>query len=402
MKQSIKVWIASGTLLLCANLTSADLPSSDTSALKSPATHVPLPKELQARALLPKQLQPYKVVEIATDLNFPWALAFLPDGQMLLSERTGQLRLIKNGTVSAPLKGVPRAFVRSQGGLQDVVLHPDYKTNGWVYLSYAWGDASANGTRLARGRIKGDALVDLEVLFTAEPLKDTPVHYGARMAFLPDGTLVMGIGDGFDFREQAQNGASLLGKIVRLNDDGSVPKDNPFVGQAGTHPAIYTMGHRNPQGMDYDPVRRQLFSNEHGPKGGDEINRIEAGNNYGWPIITYGRDYSGASITPFTEYEGMQQPLVNWTPSIAPSSLRVYNANLFPELKGDLLSSALKAKEVRWVQMAGDKPVAEVSLFTELNARIRAVNVGPDGALYLLTDNNKGKLLKIIPAAPQQ
>ncbi|WP_390594068.1 PQQ-dependent sugar dehydrogenase [Simiduia litorea] len=339
----------------------------------------------------------FDITTLTDQLQSPWSLAFLPSGDILIAEKVGALRLFDGKTLSAPIAGVPQALVRSQGGFQDLVLHPDYEKNGWVYLSFAWGERSANGTRLVRGRIKQGAFVDQEVLFTAEPLKNTPVHYGARLAFLPDNTLVMAVGDGFDFRESAQKTDSLLGKFVRLNDDGSIPKDNPFFTKKDYHPAIYSLGHRNPQGVAYDPVRQQLFANEHGPQGGDEINILAPGKNYGWPIITYGRDYSGASITPFTEYEGMEQPLVNWTPSIAPSSLVVYNADLFPAFKGDLLSSALKAKEVRWVQMQGEKPVAEVSLFGELNARIRAVYVGSEGALYLLTDGDKGSLLKVTP-----
>ena len=339
----------------------------------------------------------YELVTLTDALVTPWSLAFLPSGEIIIAEKRGTLRLFDGKTLSAPLVGVPKAFVRSQGGFQDIALHPDYDKNGWIYLSFAWGEKDANGTRLVRGRLKDGAFVDQEVLFTAEPLKNTPVHYGARFAFLPDQTLVMAVGDGFDFRESAQKTDSLLGKIVRLNDDGSIPKNNPFVGQQSYHPAIYSLGHRNPQGMVYDPVRGLLFSNEHGPQGGDEINIIEPGKNYGWPIITYGRDYSGASITPFTEYEGMEQPLVNWTPSIAPSSLAVYNADLFPAFKGDLMASTLKAKEVRWVQMQGEKPVAQVSLFKELNSRIRAVYVGPEGALYLLTDGDKGRLIKVLP-----
>lgn len=352
-----------------------------------------------ALAAEPKALQKVEIETLATGLAQPWAMAFLSDNRILISERSGNLRVWADGKLSAPLSGVPEAYVKSQGGLQDLMLHPDYANNGWIYLSLAWGQPKANATRLVRGRVKGNAWVDNEVLFTAEPLKNTPAHYGARMAFLPDNTLVLGVGDGFDFRESAQKTDSLLGKVVRLTDDGKVPADNPFVGKKGYHPAIYSLGHRNPQGFAYDAVRGVLYGNEHGPKGGDEINQLVAGNNYGWPVITYGRDYSGASITPFTEYEGMQQPMVNWTPSIAPASLMVYRGDLFPELNGDLLSATLKAREVRWVQMDGDKPGQQVSLFKDIGERFRAVYQGPEGALYLLTDSPEGKLLKVTPAA---
>lgn len=345
----------------------------------------------------PKALGPYTLTTVAEGLNLPWAMVFLPDGRLLVSERSGQLRLVEQGKVSPPLAGVPTTYFKGQGGLQDLALHPDYATNGWVYLSLAWGEPKANATRLVRGRIKGNAFTDVEVVFTATPTKNTPVHYGARMAFLPDNTLVMAVGDGFDFREAAQKPDNLMGKMVRIHDDGTIPKDNPFVGNADYHPAIYSLGHRNPQGMAYDPVRQVLFSNEHGPKGGDEVNILVPGKNYGWPVITYGRDYSGASITPYTEYPGMEQPLVNWTPSIAPSSLVVYRGDAFPALTGDLLASALKYKEVRWVQMDGDRPVHQVSLFKELDTRLRAVYTGPEGALYLLTDSNNGKIVKVSP-----
>lgn len=350
-----------------------------------------------ALAAVPKAVPAYQTQVLAEGLDNPWALVFLPDGRYLISEKSGQLQLLEQGKLTR-LTGTPETYVKSQGGLQDLLLHPDYAQNGWIYLSYAWGDGQGNATRLARFQLQGNAVTNLQVLFTAEPLKKTPLHYGARMDFLPDKTLVLSVGDGSDYREQAQVPGSLLGKLVRLKDDGTVPADNPFVGQAGYHPAIYSLGHRNPQGMVYDPVRGLLFANEHGPRGGDEINIIRAGKNYGWPVITYGVDYSGAAITPFTEYPGMAQPLLNWTPSIAPSSLAVYNGALFPAFKGDLLSSALKAKEVRWVQMNGNQPVAEVSLFTELNARIRAVYAGPDGALYLLTDGRDGQLVRVVPA----
>lgn len=347
----------------------------------------------------PKTLGDYTISTVAQGLNLPWAMVFLPDGRQLVSERSGALRIVDQGVVSAPLKGVPATYFKGQGGLHDLELHPDYTNNGWVYLSFAWGEPKNNALRLVRGRIKGDAFVDVEDVFTATPTKDTPVHYGGRLEFLPDGTLVMGIGDGYNFREDAQKPNSLLGKVVRIHDDGRIPKDNPFVGQKDYHPAIYSLGHRNPQGMAYDSRRKLLFSNEHGPKGGDEINILEPGNNYGWPVITYGRDYSGASITPYTEYPGMEQPFVDWTPSIAPASLMVYRGDAFPALKGDLLSSSLKFKEVRWVQMDGNTPAHQVPLFKEVEARLRAVYEGPDGAIYLLTDSKDGKVLKVAPTA---
>ncbi|RRJ83762.1 PQQ-dependent sugar dehydrogenase [Aestuariirhabdus litorea] len=341
----------------------------------------------------------YELQVVADGLDHPWSLSFLPDGRMLVTERAGRLRMISASGImdSAPVRGVPRVFDRSQGGLFEAVPHPDFANNGLIYLSYAWGDGDANGTRLARARLEGNALRDLEVLFTVEPLKDTPVHYGGRLAFMPDGTLLLTTGDGFDYREQAQKLDSLLGKVVRLNDDGSIPADNPFVGQADARGEIYSYGHRNPQGLLYDEESGTLYLHEHGPKGGDEINILEPGNNYGWPVITYGRDYSGATISPYTEYEGMEQPLIYWTPSIAPSGVTIYRGNEFPQWQGDLLVGALAGRQVRLVELDQGRVVGQQPLFTELGERIRDVRSGPDGRLYLISDSSNGTLYRVVP-----
>ncbi|WP_199610979.1 PQQ-dependent sugar dehydrogenase [Flocculibacter collagenilyticus] len=351
----------------------------------------------QAAPMLDAKAFPaFKLVQVTSGLSHPWAIAFLPDNRLLVTERSGNLRIVEQGKLSAPVENVPASYVRSQGGLMDVVLHPDYKNNGWIYLTHAYGDADKNATRLFRAKLKDNALVDVQTLFTVSPMKDTPVHYGGRITFLPDNTLVLTSGDGFDYREEAQKLDNLLGKMIRLNDDGTIPTDNPFVGQAGKRDEIWSYGHRNPQGIVYDAQRKWLVSNEHGPKGGDEINIITAGKNYGWPVITYGRDYSGAIISPYTEYDGMQQPFVDWTPSIAPSSLTVYQGNMFPEINGDYLASALKYRELRWVKMQGNKVVGQASLLKDLGERIRDVNVAPDGAIYIATDSTNGKIYKLI------
>lgn len=335
----------------------------------------------------------YQVSTLVSGLSAPWAMVFLPDKSILVTERSGQLRHVRDGKVSEPISGVPDVYFRGQGGLLDIRLHPDYEQNGWLYLSYAHGNSKANALRLMRAKFQQGKLVDQQVLFTVTPAKDTPVHYAGRIAFLPDNTLLLTTGDGFDYRESAQRKDSLLGKIVRLNDDGSIPADNPFAKESGANPAIWSLGHRNPQGLVYDPVRKQVFSHEHGPKGGDEINIIEPGKNYGWPVITYGRDYSGASITPYTEYEGMEQPLVDWTPSIAPSSLVVYYGRMFPEFEGDLLATTLKSKELRHVKLKGTEVVAQASFLTELKQRLRHIEIDKEGAIYLLTD--RGNLLRV-------
>ena len=337
----------------------------------------------------------YTIEVVASELDRPWSLAFLPDGRLLVTERSGQLRIIDNGVVSEPVLGVPAVFAKSQGGLFDVVLHPDYAQNQWIYLSYAYGDDSANATRLARAKLDGNALVDLEVLFTASPWKNTPVHYGGRFAFIKGNKLLLGIGDGFDFREMAQLTNSHTGSIVRLNDDGSIPTDNPFVDASDAQDAIWTYGHRNPQAIVYDNDLDIVYAHEHGPAGGDELNVIVRGRNYGWPIATYGRDYSGAEISPFTEYCGTSQPILHWTPSIAPGGMALVKGDAFPMLQGNLLVAALKAREVRRLHVNDDGTITQQSLFKELGQRIRDVRVADDGSLYLLTDSNEGQVLRV-------
>lgn len=343
----------------------------------------------------------YTISVIAETLEHPWSLAFLPDGRLLITERPGRLRLIDGNTLSTPIDNVPPVYAKSQGGLFDVVLHPDYANNGWLYLSYAHGDKHANATRLLRARLVDDALTDIEVLFTASPWKDTPVHYGGRLAFLPDNTLLLSIGDGFDYREQAQQLDSYLGKLVRLNDDGSIPADNPFVGVDGALPGIWSYGHRNAQAIVIDHDNQRVLEHEHGPAGGDEINWISRGGNYGWPVTTYGRDYSGAAISPFQRHVGTEDPVLHWTPSIAPAGMAIMAGDAFPELRGDLLVAALKAREVRRVKLDGEQVVAQQSLFTELQQRIRDVREAPDGSIYLLTDSANGQVLRITPAQPK-
>jgi len=342
----------------------------------------------------------YKVTEVATGLDHPWSLAFLPDGGILVTERAGRLRLIRDGQLQAePIAGVPEVHTGSQAGLFDIVLHPNFAENSIVYLTYAHGTNQANATRVARARFDGASLQDLKVIFEAAPLKDTNNHYGARMAFLPDGTFALTIGDGFEYREAAQNLKSDLGKIVRLNDDGSVPQDNPFVGRADARPEILSYGHRNEQGLAFDSETGRLYEHEHGPRGGDELNIIEPGRNYGWPIITYGMDYSGAYVSPYTERPGMEQPVVQWTPSIAPSGLAVYRGDKFPAWNGDLFVGALAFKHLRRVDIdEGGHVAGEEQLLTDRNERIRDVRASPDGYIYVTTDEAAGKVLKLEPA----
>jgi glucose/arabinose dehydrogenase len=341
----------------------------------------------------------YKVIEIARGLNHPWSMAFLPDGSILVTERVGRLRLIKDGRLAPqPVGGVPPVHTGGQAGLFDVVLHPDFAQNHLLYLTYASGTRRANGTRVARARFEGGALQGLQVIFEALPLKDTNDHYGARMAFLPDGTFVLSIGEGFEYREKAQDLSSDLGKIVRLNADGTVPRDNPFAGEAAVRPEIYTWGHRNPQGLVFDTQRGVLFETEHGPRGGDELNIIVAHRNYGWPVITYGMDYSGAYVSPYTQRPGLEQPVIYWTPSIAPSGLAVYRGDKFPAWNGDLFAGALSFRHLRRIRLdEHGNVVDQEQLLNELHSRIRDVRSPSDGYLYVCTDEEDGRVLRLEP-----
>jgi glucose/arabinose dehydrogenase len=335
----------------------------------------------------------YRLDTWAEGLDLPWSLAFLPDGSALVTELGGTLRRIDaQGRAGEPIGNVPKVYFAGQGGLFDVVLHPDFADNRLVYLSYAEGHRRDNGTAIARGRLAADRLEDVEVVFRNFTRKDTPVHYGGRMAFLPDGTLLLTTGDGFDYREAAQDIASGLGKLLRMRDDGTPAPGNPFPDS----PFVYSYGHRNPQGLAVDE-QGVIWLHEHGPRGGDELNRIEAGANYGWPAATHGLDYSGAVISPFTERPGMAGPVRVWSPSIAPSGLAIYRGGLFPQWQGDLFVGALVDREVRRLQMSGDQVAAEEAVFSELDARIRDVRNGPDGALYVLTP---GAVVRVLPVEP--
>jgi len=342
----------------------------------------------------------YKVEPIASGLDHPWSLAFLPDGGMLVIERNAGLRVVRNGKLDPKrLDGLPPAYIQNQGGYFDVVLDPAYASNGLIYVAYAEGSDDANHTAIARARFDGTALHDVTVIFRNTPEKDTTAHYGGRMVFLPDGTLLLTTGDGFEYREQAQDLSSGLGKIIRIDTSGNAPADNPFVGQAGANARVWSYGHRNQQGLARDPVTGRIFQTEHGALSGDEVNVIEKGANYGWPIATYSVDYSGAVISPFTEKEGTVQPIAVWKPErFAPSGLAVYRGTLFPQWDGDLLAGSLAEMRVDRLDLDDTgKVVGWQRLFTELQTRIRDVRTGPDGAVYLLTDEEDGKILKVTP-----
>lgn len=348
----------------------------------------------------------WKKVTVLEGLEHPWGLAFLPNGDMLITERAGRLRLVRGGKLQAePIEGVPKVFAEGQGGLLDVALHPRFEQNQFVYLTYASGTQEQNRTTLARGVFDGQRLRDVKVLFQVEPAKPGGQHFGSCLLWLADGTLLMSIGDGGNpplqiggmlAREQAQRLDTPLGSIVRLKEDGSVPEDNPFVKQPDARPEIYSYGHRNIQGLALDSQTNRVWANEHGPRGGDELNLIEKGQNYGWPRASHGRDYrTGEPISPNVTVAGAVDPKVVWTPAQAPSGLAFYTGDRFPAWKGSLFSGGLVGQEIRRILLDGERVVGQESL--PIGRRVRDVVQGPDGLLYVLTDHGDGELLRIEP-----
>jgi glucose/arabinose dehydrogenase len=341
-------------------------------------------------------------IETVAEMPTPWGIGFLPGGDLLVASLDGTLRRVGTDGEVTEIGGVPPVFYAGQAGLFEVQPAPDFPDSGKVYLVYAHGDFDENATRLATATLDGDRLSDLEVLFTAEFLKEGSFHYGGRLVFLPDDTLLLAIGEGSEFREEAQVLSNHLGTIVRLGLDGSVPGDNPFVGRDDAKPEIWSYGHRNPQGLARDPETGIVYDNEHGPRGGDEINVIEKGKNYGWPAISYGIDYSGAMITPHTALPGMEQPIKQWTPSMAPSGLTVYRGDAFPGWDGDLFSGALAFRYLSRVAMEDGSPVCEEKLladFKDNGRRIRDLKTGPDGLIYVAYEGRDAGVVRLVPAA---
>jgi aldose sugar dehydrogenase len=335
---------------------------------------------------------------VAEGLEHPWGLAFLPDGSMLVSERPGRLRIVRDGKVSKPLANVPDVAARGQGGLLDVALHPDFQKNRLVYFSFSEPRGLAsNATALGRAKLSDDnsALENVEIIFQQEPAIRSTAHFAGRIAFAPDGNLFLTLGDRYSQRDSAQDLATHLGKIVRLTDAGKAAPDNPFAGKEGALPEIWSYGHRNPQGATIEPSTGAYWTVEHGAQGGDEINRPEAGKNYGWPIITFGKDYSGAKIGEGTAKDGMEQPLHFWDPSIAPSGLAFYQGEEFASWKGDLLVGALAGMKLVRLDIEGGKIVGEEVMLEDLGERIRDVRVSKDGGVYLLTDSPEGRILRL-------
>ena len=349
----------------------------------------------------PTRHGPVRLVTVAEGLEHPWGMAFLPDGRVLVTERPGRLRIVaRDGTVGPALDGVPAVDATGQGGLLGVALDPDYASNRLVYLSYAEPREGGNGTAVARGRLDERGLADVEVIFRQQPTVRGGHHFGSRLVFARDGRLFVTLGERNSERARAQTLDSHLGKVVRIERDGGVPGDNPFVGRAGALPEIWSYGHRNVQGAALHPGTGELWINEHGPKGGDELNRTLAGLNYGWPIVSHGVEYSGAKISDSPTAPGIEPPVHYWVPSIATSGLLFYTGDRFPGWRGNAFVGGLKSEHLSRLEMDGNKVVhEEVLLRGVLDQRVRDVAQGPEGFIYLLTDEDNGRLLRIEPAS---
>jgi len=345
------------------------------------------------------EVHAFTVTRVVGGLEHPWAVAFLPDGAMLITERSGRLRMVKGGKLDAePVAGLPPVTPHGQGGLMDIVLHPNYAQNGLVYWSFAAKGADGVGTEVARGKLVGNRIEGAEVIFRQSPKGATGRHFGSRLVFDRAGYLYVTLGDRGE-QDRAQRPDDHAGSVIRLHDDGKVPKDNPFTARPGWKPEKFTLGNRNMQGAALHPVSGILWTHEHGPQGGDEVNIIRAGVNYGWPVITYGVNYvSGTKIGEGTHKPGMAQPLHYWVPSIAPSGMAFYTGERFARWKGDLFVGALRDQMLVRLKLEGEKVVGEERLLKGVLGRIRDVRAAPDGLLYLLTDESDGVLAKLEPA----
>ncbi len=353
---------------------------------------------VSAETLFESEHHRFAVERVVEGLEHPWAIAFLPEGDLMITERPGRLRLVRDGRLlDQPVAGLPPIHVEGQGGLLDLALHPDFAENRWLYFSYAAAVAGGVTTRVARARLIDDRLQEVEVLFTATPASRGGRHFGSRLLFDDAGYLYITVGDRGTMA-RAQRLDDHAGTTIRLHDDGRVPADNPYVNMPSALPEIYTWGNRNAQGMALHPQTRAVWQHEHGPRGGDEVNRIHGGLNYGWPVVTHGVEYSGRTIgRGLTEKEGMQSPLYHWTPSIAPSGMVFYTGERFPQWQGHLFVGALAGRHLVRLELEGEHVVHEERLLEALGLRIRDVRQGPDDALWVLVDQPSAPLLRLVP-----
>ena len=341
------------------------------------------------------EVKNYTLENVVSDIQIPWGMVWLPDGSMLVTEKSGLLYHVTNGT-KTEVKNVPKVYNRGQGGLLDIALHPDYAKNGWIYMTYAAAEGEGDGgnTKLIRTKLQDGSLTQMESLYKATPNSTKGQHFGSRIVFDNEGYLYFSVGERGDRIKNPQDITRDCGKIYRLNDDGSIPKDNPFVGQAGAKEAIYTYGNRNPQGMAKHPITGEIWSHEHGPQGGDEINIAKKGANYGWSVVTYGIDYDGTTISTENKKPGIEDPIFYWLPSIAPSGMAFVTSDRYPDWKGHLVVGSLKFQYLELVKLKGKEVIERQKIATDVG-RIRNVVQGPDGYIYIAVEG-KG-ILKIIP-----
>jgi aldose sugar dehydrogenase len=395
------------TLLMIASCSLIPaLPNTSTVAQDSTSTTQSVPNQLAQSTNTSSQR--WQTVPIIKNLEHPWSLTWLPDGSQLITERPGRLRIVRNGKLDpTPIAGVPPVLAVGQGGLMDVSLHPRFAQNRLIYLTYSHGTEQSNRTRLARATFDGKVLRNLQVIFEVDPVKTGTQHFGSRILWLPDNTMLIAIGDGGNpplqlngdlIRKQAQNRRAHLGKIVRLNDDGSIPTNNPFATDKDAYPAIWSYGHRNIQGVTFDPMTKRVWVTEHGSKGGDELNLVEAGKNYGWPIVTHSREYTGGEISSQRSRPGLVDPKWVWTPAIAPSGLVMYRGDRVPAWQGNLFAGGLVSQDVRRIELDATGKVVNQQLIP-IGQRVRDVRQGPDGLLYILTDQQAGQLIRLEPKA---
>lgn len=370
---------------------------------------IPEPAQETAQTSAPPVVGSVEPVTLIEGLEHPWGMVWLPNGDMLITERPGRLRRVSDGVLDpTPIAGVPDVLALSQGGLLDLALHPQFESNGLIYFAYADGTQQANRTQVARARLDGNTLTNWTVIFTNNRDKADGQHFGSRLLWLPDNTLLVALGDGGNpplqlegelIRNQAQNRQSLLGSVVRITDEGNAPVDNPFVNEAGANPLIWSYGHRNIQGLALDPETNQVWSTEHGSRGGDELNRLEPGENYGWPVVTYSEEYSGGPVSTEQSRPGMVDPITYWTPSIAPSGLAVYRGDRYPQWQGQLFAGGLVSQDVKRIELDPSSSSVVNQTSIPIGQRVRSVSQGPDGFLYVLTDEPNGRLIRLEPAS---
>ncbi|WP_126147798.1 PQQ-dependent sugar dehydrogenase [Synechococcus elongatus] len=385
-----------------ASCSTASSPPPTSTSVTAQTT--PNPASLLVPESIP-ELSAVEVTPLVEGLEHPWSLAWLPNGDLLITERPGRLRLVRQGKLEpTAIAGLPAdLFAQGQGGLLDIAVDPQFEQNRWVYFSYAAGTEAVNRVQVARGKLNGLRLENVEVIFTVRPDKSSAQHFGSRLAWLPDRTLLIAIGDGGNppvelngrlIRHQAQMPESGLGKIHRINRDGSIPADNPFRNQPKAQASLWSLGHRNIQGLAVDPQTGTVWSTEHGSRGGDELNQIKAGENYGWPEVTFSQEYWGAEITPLRTQSGMIDPHLVWTPAIAPSGITVYRGTKVPDWQGKIFAGGLVGRDIRVIQLSPEGQATNVSRIP-IGARVRDVRQGPSGDLYVLTDESSGKLIRV-------